>query len=188
MPKIYTVSSAVFLGELGVLGGYSFPMAGERNHYEIAFSALLHEAGVTALAVEERRRPTLDGLVLKHFDFLVNGLDAVWALDLKGRKGTPWLTRTDIFSMLGWQQLLRGKAQPAFVFAFCGGGARLHDLEATDYFTPSVRYRFTLLSLEDAQRLARPRSKRWGTLGFEWNAFKRHARPLNAFLPVASLA
>jgi hypothetical protein len=160
-------------------------MAGERNHYEIAFSAFLHEAGVTALAVEERRRPTLDGLVLKHFDFLVNGIDSVWALDLKGRRGTPWLTRTDIFSMLGWQQLLRGKARPAFVFAFCGQCARLNELDATEYVTPSEQYRFTLLSLEDAQRLARPRSKRWGTLGFEWKAFCRHAKPLENFLPLA---
>ncbi|CAG0931926.1 hypothetical protein PLCT1_01928 [Planctomycetaceae bacterium] len=160
-------------------------MAGERNHYEIAFSAFLREAGVTALAVEERRRPTLDGLVLKHFDFLVNGSDSVWALDLKGRRGTPWLTRTDIFSMLGWQQLLRRKAQPAFVFAFCGSSARLNDLDATEYATPSEFYRFTLLSLEDAQRLARPRSKRWGTLGFEWKAFTRHAQALEKFLPLS---
>lgn len=161
-------------------------MAGERNHYEIAFSTFLHEAGVTALAVEERRRPTLDGLVLKHFDFLVNGCDSVWALDLKGRRGTPWLTRTDIFSMIGWQQLLRGKAQPAFVFAFCGASARLSELDATEYVTPSERYRFTLLSLEDAQRLARPRSKRWGTLGFEWKAFTRHARALNRIISIPS--
>lgn len=160
-------------------------MAGERNHYEIAFSTLLHEAGVTALAVEERRRPTLDGLVLKHFDFLVNGSEFVWALDLKGRRGTPWLTRTDIFSMLGWQQLLRGKARPAFVFAFCGEAPRLRELEATEYATPSASYRFALLTLEDAQRLARPRSRKWGTLGFEWRAFRRHIRPLEKLLALA---
>jgi hypothetical protein len=88
--------------------------------------------------------------------------------------------------MLGWQQLLRGRAQPAFVFAFCGSNARLNDLDATEYVTPSERYRFTLLSLEDAQRLARPRSKRWGTLGFEWKAFTRHARPVHRFLPIPS--
>ena len=160
-------------------------MAGERNHYEIAFSSFLADAGVTAMAVEERRRPTLDGLVLKHFDFLVNGLEHVWALDLKGRRGTPWLTRTDIFSMLGWQQLLRGKAQPAFVFAFCGPSARLCEIDATEFATPTEHYRFTLLSLEDAQRLARPRSKRWGTLGFEWKAFCRHAQALEKLLPLS---
>ncbi|MCC6152103.1 MAG: HYExAFE family protein [Planctomycetes bacterium] len=163
-------------------------MAGDRNHYEIAFSAFLHDAGMTALAVEERRRPTLGGLVLKHFDFLVNGSDAVWALDLKGRRGTPWLTRTDIFSMLGWQQLLRAKAQPAFVFAFCGSHARLNELDATEFITPTEHYRFTLLTLQDAQRLARPRSKRWGTLGFEWKAFTRHATALHTVLPLADVA
>src|SRR5688572_1936685 len=163
-------------------------MAGERNHYEIAFSSFLHGAGVPALAVEERRRPTLNGLVLKHFDFLVNGATDVWALDLKGRRGTPWLTRTDVFSMLGWQTLLRSKARPGFVFAFAGGSERLRDLDATPFSTPGANYRFVLLTLEDAQRLARPRSRKWGTLGFEWRAFCRHARPLEEFiaLPVHS--
>lgn len=163
-------------------------MAGSRNHYERALSSLLHDAGVSALAVEERRRPALGGVVLKHFDFLVNGIECVWALDLKGRRGTPWVTRTDLFSMLGWQTLLKGKAQAGFLFAFCGQNPRLAELDATDFATPSERYRFALLPLEDAQRLARPRSKKWGTLGFEWQAFCRMALPLERVLPLPSAA
>lgn len=146
-------------------------MAGERNHYERAFSTLLKEQGVKALAVEERRRPALEGRVLKHFDFLVNGSEKVWALDLKGRRQTPWITRTDLFSMMGWQKLLAEKASLAFVFAFMGHGRRLDDLPALAWDCAGARYHFCLMELQDAQRLARPRSARWGTFGFEWKAF-----------------
>ena len=163
-------------------------MAGTKNHYEMTFSGLLVDAGVRAFAVDETRRPVLNGVQLKNFDFLVNGLDAVWALDLKGRRDRPWITRTDLFSMMGWRRLLQGKANPAFVFAFftprfeCAG--RVHELDATPHDTPGGEYRFCVLEIEDAQRLARPRSQRWGTFGFDWNAFKRAATPLDTILPL----
>jgi hypothetical protein len=167
-------------------------VAGTKNHYEMTFSGLLVEAGVRALAVDEARRPVLNGVQLKNFDFLVDGLDAVWALDLKGRRGRPWITRTDLFSMMGWRTLLRGSARPAFLFAFFTRRfetpGRLLELDATLHVTPAGEYRFCLLGLEDAQRLARPRSERWGTFGFEWSAFVRLTTPLDMILPVPACA
>ena len=163
-------------------------MAGTKNHYEMTFSGLLVDAGVHAFAVDETRRPVLNGVQLKNFDFMVNGLDAVWALDLKGRRDRPWITRTDLFSMMGWRTLLQGKANPAFLFAFFTrtfeSPGRLLQLDATLHETPGGEYRFCLLGLEDTQRLARPRSERWGTFGFEWNAFRRAATPLDTILPL----
>ena len=61
-------------------------MAGARNHYEVAFSSLLSQAGGAAICVDESRRPRFDARELKNFDFLVNGPRHVWALDLKGRR------------------------------------------------------------------------------------------------------
>lgn len=163
-------------------------MAGTKNHYEMTFSGLLVEAGVRAFAVDEARRPVLNGVQLKNFDFLINGLDTVWALDLKGRRGRPWITRTDLFSMMGWRTLLQGKAEPAFLFAFFTRSfespGRLLQLHATVHETPAGEYRFCVLGIDDAQRLARPRSERWGTFGFEWNAFTRAVTPLDTILPV----
>ena len=163
-------------------------MAGDRNHYEGAFSGLLADAGVQAFAVDETRRPVLNGVQLKNFDFLVNGLDAVWALDLKGRRGSPWITRTDLFSMMGWAKLLQGKAAPAFLFAFFtrpfDNPGRLLQLDATPHETPAGVYYFCALPIEPAQRLARRRSEKWGTYGFEWNAFTRAVIPLDAILPL----
>jgi hypothetical protein len=163
-------------------------MAGDKNHYELAFSGLLVDAGVRALAVDEARRPVLNGIELKNFDFLVNGLDAVWALDLKGRRDRPWITRTDMFSMMSWATLLKHSARPAFVFSFFRraheAAGRVAALNATIHETPGGVYRFCVLTIEDAQRIARPRSERWGTFGFEWNAFARSVLPLDAILPV----
>lgn len=167
---------------------YTGRMAGTKNHYEMTFSGLLVETGVKAFAVDETRRPVLNGVQLKNFDFLINGTDAVWALDLKGRRDRPWITRTDLFSMMGWRTLLKGTADPAFLFAFFTRAfespGRLLNLDSTLHETPGGKYRFCLLRIEEAQRLARPRSERWGTFGFEWNAFKRAARPLDTILPV----
>lgn len=163
-------------------------MAGAKNHYEMTFSGLVADAGVRAYAVDEARRPVLNGVQLKNFDFLVNGLDSVWALDLKGRRDRPWITRTDLFSMMGWRTLLQGKAEPAFLFAFFTrqfeSPGRLIQLESTLHETPGGDYRFCVLGIDDAQRLARPRSERWGTFGFEWNAFVRAATPLDLLIPL----
>lgn len=163
-------------------------MAGDKNHYEMTFSGLLVEAGVRAMAVDETRRPVLNGVQLKNFDFLVNGLDAVWALDLKGRRDRPWVTRTDLFSMMGWKTLLGATAEPAFLFAFFhpphANPGRSAQLEATLHETPGGVYRFCVLGIDAAQRIARPRSEKWGTFGFDWHAFSRAVQPLDAILPL----
>lgn len=163
-------------------------MAGTRNHYERAFSGWLSASGVRALAVDERRRPVVESRRLKNFDFLVNGYQCVLALDLKGRRHSPWITRDDLYSMMAWRGLLRDRVEPAFLFAFyAGSGApasRLTDLPALRYTVPGGVYRFALLWLEDAQRLARPRSAQWGTYGFQWAAFCRAVLPLDQVVPV----
>lgn len=163
-------------------------MAGHRNHYECAFSAWLESHGVKALAVDERRRPVVGSRVLKNFDFLVNGAQSVLALDLKGRRGTPWITRDDLFSAMAWQGLLGGSVHPAFLFAFFSPTGRftprVEALQAAWHTQDCGAYRFCLLALEDAQRLARPRSASWGTYGFEWAAFARAVTPADeAILP-----
>lgn len=167
---------------------YNADMAGKRNHYEGAFSGLVADCGIRALAVDEARRPVFNGIQLKNFDFLVNGLDAVWAFDLKGRRDRPWITGTDLFSMMAWRRLLKGKAAPAFLFAFFARAfespGRVLQLDVTAHETPAGVYRFCVLPIEDAQRLARRRSERWRTYGFEWNAFARAALPLDAVLPL----
>ena len=163
-------------------------MAGDKNHYERAFSGLLAENGIQALAVDETRRPVLSGIELKNFDFLVNGIEAVWALDLKGRRDRPWITRTDLFSMMGWKTLLGEAVQPGFAFAFFhsheDAPARLTQLDATRIETAAGVYHFCVLPVAEAQRIARPRSAKWGTFGFDWNPFARSVRPLDAILPL----
>lgn len=163
-------------------------MAGTRNHYERAFSGWLAASGVQAMAVDERRRPVVETRRLKNFDFLVNGYESVLALDLKGRRHSPWITRDDLYSMMAWRGLLRERVEPAFLFAFYAVGgnpaSRLAELPALCYAVPGGVYRFALLWLEDAQRLARPRSAQWGTYGFQWAAFCRAVRPLDQLVPV----
>lgn len=155
-------------------------MAGQGNHYERAFGSWLTGQGVNVLAVDERRRPVVQGRVLKNFDFLVQGADTVLALDVKGRRGTPWITGDDLFSLMAWRGLLGGAIEPALLFAFYAPGPdlppRFAQLHATLHREAAGLYAFTILGLSDAQRLARPRSARWNTYGFQWRAFTRAAR------------
>lgn len=166
-------------------------MFGTKNHYEHALSGWLIEAGVRALSVEQARRPVLHGVTLKNFDVMVEGPDQVLALELKGRRDRPWVSRTDLFSMMGWQTLLRGKAEPAFLFSFFTPlhalPGRVANLPCTRHETPAGVYRYSLLDLADAQRLAKPRSAGWATLDFEWGAFARAVQPLHEVLaaPIA---
>jgi hypothetical protein len=167
-------------------------MSGQRNHYEKAFSGLLVRHGVKAIAVEQPRRPVLNGIQLKNLDFLVNGTDRVWGFDLKGRRDRPWITRADLFSLMGWRRLLPPDVEAALLFAFFEPGGetlpRLNDLPAMRHETPAGAYHFCLLGLQDTQRLARPRSARWGTFGFQWGAFCKHAQPLDSVLPAVAVA
>lgn len=167
-------------------------MFGAKNHYEHALSGLLQEAGTQAMAVEQARRPVYQGVTLKNFDLMLNGIDTVYALELKGRRERPWISRADLFSMMGWRALLQDKAVPAFLFAFYTPPfalpGRLLDLPATPHETPAGSYRFCLLGLDDAQRLARPRSESWGTFGFEWSAFARAATPLESIVALPTPA
>lgn len=167
-------------------------MAGLKNHYERAFSAWLNDCGLEALGVDERTRPIFAGRELKNFDFLVNGADRVFALDLKGRRSSPWITQDDLFSLMSWRSVLRGAAEPALLFAFYAPGpelpARLRALPALEHREPSGIYRFALLHIEDAQRLARERSAAWHTYGFEWGAFCRAVVPADKLLLPASCA
>lgn len=164
-------------------------MAGDRNHYEKAFSGWLVASGLQSMGIDERARPRLPGRDLKNFDFLVNGAQAVYALDLKGRRGTPWITQDDLFSLMAWRRVARGALEPALVFAFYMPGlpgtelpARFHNLPALRLDLTTGIYLFSSLSLESAQRLARRRSRRWNTYGFEWAAFCKAARPVNELL------
>ncbi|MHC4839488.1 MAG: HYExAFE family protein [Planctomycetota bacterium] len=157
-------------------------MAGDRNHYEIALSGWLVRKDVQAMSVDETVRPWMAGRQLKNFDYLINGHSNVLALDLKGRQGRPWITRTDLFSMMGWQTLFKGAAECGFAFSFYTpkgeSVGRLHELDASLLLAPIGEYRLCVLSIEDAQRLARLRSPKWGTFDFEWKAFVGEARPL----------
>ena len=60
--------------------------------------------------------------------------------------------------------------------------ARLQTLPALSHVEVSGTYHFCLLRIEDAQRLARPRSTRWGTYGFKWAAFCRAALPASVLV------
>lgn len=161
-------------------------MAGNRNHYEKAFSGWLAASGVQAMGVDERARPRLADRELKNFDFLVNGPDAVYALDLKGRRGTPWITQDDLFSLMAWRRVGAGALTPALVFAFyCTGPdlpSRLRQLPALRLDLATGTYLFSCLGLADTQRLARPRSRRWHTYGFEWAAFCKAVQPIDQIL------
>jgi len=167
-------------------------MSGQRNHYEKVFSGLMLDLGVQALAIEQPRRPVLDGIELKNLDFLINGRDRVWGLDLKGRRDRPWITRADLFSLLGWRRLLPATVSPALLFAFFTPAGespgRVLELPATLCERPAGDYRFCLLPLDAAQLLARPRSPKWGTFGFDWPAFAANVRALDDILPVACVA
>lgn len=156
------------------------------NHYERAFSSLLEREGIRHLRPSDARRPVRDGRKLKSFDFLVDGASEVWVVELKGRKGSPWITRGDLFSLMGWQTTFGPTARVALIFAFRTSPGetprRLRDLAATCIDTPAGRYHFCLLDLHEVQLLARPRSERWGTCGFGARGFSRAARSLDELL------
>ncbi len=164
------------------------------NHYEAAFEAYLRHRGVPYVAVDEAKRSVLSsGASIKSLDFIVSSPGEVtWLVDVKGRRFPSgdiskqywknWSTRDDLVSLAQWEELFGGSFQALFVFAYDVLTNRAPLPEAQLFEYRNNIYGFVGVRLRDYAPAARIISPKWDTVAMPTAAFRRIARPVDAWL------
>lgn len=169
-------------------------MANRNVHYEAAFEDYLRSRGVPYVAVDEAKKALFGRMRLKSFDFIVYHSDGPNLLvDVKGRKFPDtisgpqrgasrawenWVTRDDVEGLTQWQGVFGEDFVAMLVFAYwLQGPPRRSPFEDAHVYR-AKHYAFVAMPLRRYVELARPRSRKWRTLGISAGEFARHAKDL----------
>ncbi len=170
-------------------------MSKRSNHYEAAFEEFLRERRAPYIAVDESRRSLVpldlpEDVVgsLKSLDFLVTSSQGfTWLVDVKGRQFPSgrqnrlwknWATRDDLTGMSRWENLLGGRFQSLFVFAYNVTG-EVSPLPAEQLFPfRDGRYAFLGVRLAHFAEHAKLISPKWQTLAMPGASLRQWAQPM----------
>lgn len=170
-------------------------MSKRSNHYEAAFEEFLRERRAPYIAVDESRRSLVpldlpEDVVgsLKSLDFLVTSSQGfTWLVDVKGRQFPSgrqnrlwknWATRDDLTGMSRWENLLGGRFQSLFVFAYNVTG-EVSPLPAEQLFAfRDGRYAFLGVRLAHFAEHAKLISPKWQTLAMPSASLRQWAQPM----------
>ncbi len=173
-------------------------MAQRSIHYEAAFEDYLRSKGLPYVAVDEAKKAIFGRVSLKSFDFVVySEQGANLLVDVKGRKfpdAVPgrkrgagkawenWITRDDVESLIEWQGVFGDGFRPTLVFAYWLQGPPQRSPFDDVHFFREHHYAFVAIPLEQYVQLAKPRSRKWQTLGVSAAAFSSAASDVASFL------
>lgn len=171
-------------------------MAKRHNAYEAAFEDYLRSRGVAYLAVDERRRAVERDGSLKNVDFVVSpaatdepGDPPRWLVDVKGRRFPSgrthpqywrnWTTQDELDSLARWGDRFGAALRPVLVFAYQLVADRSPVPVEQVHAHRGESYAFVAIGADDYRRVARPLSRRWGTVAAPAADFRRLARPVD---------
>jgi hypothetical protein len=173
-------------------------MAQRSIHYEAAFEDYLRSRGLPYVAVDEAKKAIFGRISLKSFDFVVySEQGANLLVDVKGRKfpdsipgrkrgGSKawenWITRDDVEGLVEWQGVFGGGFRAMLVFAYWLQGPPQRSPFTDVHFFREHHYAFAAIPLEQYVQLAKPRSRKWQTLGVSAAAFSSAASDVASFL------
>lgn len=172
-------------------------MAQRRIHYEAAFEDYLRSRGLPCVPVDEAKKAVFGQISLKSFDFVVYSERGPNLLvDVKGRKfpdSIPgrkrggkawenWITRDDVEGLIEWQGVFGEGFRAMLVFAYWLQGPPQRSPFVDVHFYREHHYAFSAIPLDEYVRLAKPRSRKWQTLGVNSRDFAATARDIAEFL------
>lgn len=163
-------------------------------HYERAFGHWLRRRQLPHIAVNQLRRPVLDGLPVKNFDYLVQAVDGTsYLVEVKGklfpyRYGRRrvyfenWIHRSDLEGLSAWEEAFDDNVTGLLVFAY-------HIVDPWDtaqfpttFTSRGQTYGFVAVTLETYRRYSRCRSAGWQAYNIPKDLFRELAVPADDVL------
>ena len=173
-------------------------MAHRSVHYEAAFEDYLRARGWPYVAVDEAKKAIFGASSIKSFDFIVYSQSGSNLLvDVKGRKFPDgvtgrkrgawrawenWITCQDADGLAEWEQVFGDDFAALLVFAYWLQGPPQRSPFTDVHLFKQRHYAFLGVALGDYLAVARPRSRKWGTVAVPSAEFAAKARDVASFL------
>jgi len=160
----------------------------DHRRYEGAFESLLRRFELPYVRVNQFRRPIVDGLTVKNFDFLVRAAGGEhYIVDVKGklfpyaygRKRVyweNWLATDDLEGLARWERYFEDRFPAVLAYVYEIRTAWDEAEFDTVVRTRGGAYGIVAVTLADYIRHARPRSPLWRALNIPKATFKEIAR------------
>ncbi len=156
------------------------------NHYEKAFENWLKDNGVQYLYVDQQKRAAFSKSKIKSFDFLFYTQGGAYLAEIKGRKfegktfaafgSLPnWVTVDDVRGLENWGEIFGKKYRGLFVFVYNLENIDVDGDGREIYEYLDSRYVFIAICLDDYQKGATVRSKKWKTVHLSAEYFKNYS-------------
>lgn len=171
---------------------------GLRAYYELAFEDILRRCEIPYIAINENKRPIIEGEAIKNFDFIVYSRKGKYLMDIKGKffpyeysYGRPnywenWITLDDIKGLKFWQKIFGKGFQSFIVYPFLIRNKKDKKQFKFVYTFKNNSYGIVAISMKTYLEEAKPRSKKWKAIYVPREKFRKLVKPLNKFIPEAS--
>ncbi len=163
--------------------------------YEVAFEDYLRTKQVPYVAINEAKRPVVEGKKMKNFDFIVHSKKKNLLVEIKGKHfpyisssgwktyWENWIKKDDVEGLEYWQKKFGPNFRSIIVYCYyirdvsdCSNFAVVHLFKGTNYGLVGI-------ALEDFEKNAKPRSTKFdNAIYISRKVFPMLAKPLTDFL------
>ncbi|GAI27473.1 unnamed protein product, partial [marine sediment metagenome] len=159
---------------------------------------ILRRRDIPYIAINENKRPIIEGRPIKNFDFIVYSKKSKYLIDIKGKffpykykNRTPnywenWITNDDIEGLQLWQKIFGKNFKSIIVFPYLIKYRQDSDKFRNIYKFKNHLYGIVAIGLDIYLKNSKPRSKKWNAISVSRGKFKNLARPLSKFIPEIS--
>ena len=164
--------------------------SGLHSHYELMFEEFLRSNEILYIAVDENRKPLVDGHTVKNFDFIVSSFNGKFLVDVKGKKFSArvwdnWVHGDDLTGLRIWGNHFNAFV-PLLVIPYLV--ETKEDFEMLKKYGDvrkfkGQKYVVVAVTLSDFYSHAKLRSKKWKAIYVPKNEFIEICKPLSYFIP-----
>lgn len=167
----------------------------KRNiHYEAAFEDYLRKKEIPYIAINEAKRPIVEGKPIKNFDFIVySNKGENLLVDIKGKYfpyeswlgknyWENWIGKDDLEGLRFWQDKFGKGFKSVIVYPYyikhlddCSKFSVIHNYKR-------VNYGLVAITLDDYAQNCKPRSASWDAICVSREIFPRLVKPLTDFI------
>lgn len=163
---------------------------GPHVHYELMFEDYMLSNQILYIAIDETRRPIVDGEHVKNFDFIVSSFNGKFLVDIKGknfaaRKWENWIHEGDLSGLKKWGNYFNAFT-PLLVIPYLLKNPEDKDIVA-EYVDIRIfknkTYGILAVTLADYYSKARQRAKSIDAIHVPKDEFLKICKPISYFIP-----